>query len=355
MAGDSKGSEILTLLDDLTSESVSEYVRDLYDRAYENRLDHVEIAVTVCEKALEKLDVSSQRHLPNLDILIYDKGRFHLLIASIYLDQERELDKAEVHYRASEAAFYTRQWNHLESLTYLGLAMTLQKMRRFEEAQEACVEALANINYESVPSNIDTTVLRQTIEKAKGEIENSFLYQEIDIVSDSSEHSEVWKIPILSDIAAGIGRSITAEYIQGSVEIAEREGKAADYFVVVVDGDSMADDNIMPGDKVLIRQQAEAENGDIVVLVIDTPEIEPLGVLKRYYLDERAGKAHWFLRSSNAAANNLVVIPPSTDVAEIRKIYDKELQAGTVKFYEQAELKIAGVCVEVVGKNLKDT
>jgi len=50
-------------------------------------------------------------------------------------------------------------------------------------------------------------------------------------------------------------------------------------FVLQAKGDSMIEDGILHGDYVVIKEQAEANNGDIVVAVMDNG----FATLKRYY------------------------------------------------------------------------
>jgi SOS-response transcriptional repressor LexA len=168
----------------------------------------------------------------------------------------------------------------------------------------------------------------------------------------------LWRmIPRVSQIAAGPGSPIASEYIRDYVDLREDEPRGdGRYFILVVEGDSMSGDGIFSGDSVLIRQQEGVENGDIAAVVINTPDLEePLGTLKRYYSYERKGREHWFLRSSNPTAQHLVVVPPDTDVAQIRRMYAKLIQAGKISLYENAELSIAGKYIKVEERNLNKT
>jgi SOS-response transcriptional repressor LexA len=168
----------------------------------------------------------------------------------------------------------------------------------------------------------------------------------------------IWRIPIVSHIAAGLGHPIAEENIKGYVEVERGERKDdVNYFAVFVEGDSMTGDDIFRGDLVLIRQQENVENGDIAAVVIITPEKEmSLGVLKRYYVvhEKREDLQHWLLESSNPSSEHLVVIPTGVDIKAIEDLYIKKAKAGKIVppvFYRDAEIAIAGKYVGVTRKN----
>ncbi len=529
------GEKILQLLESIDSESVVEKVQKLYQSAYEHKLSDPEKALEDCQKALEEIDPSSETVFDNSMLFAYSRGKFYLLIASVHLNAVIETDwqKAEKNYLLSKEEFRTRGWSHLVGLASLGLATVRRKLGKFEEAINACNEAQKSLDQESIPSFINTNVLRKAIKeeyskiqdikgrfpryfrlpervfpvfnilagagriaggeaislnllsredyeryavrpveevvinltkypsarnadyileidaqaevkdvlklgdwlfiqaqsapdrlhgktvavlvdegqgttaglrtcikaedhyflKAQNKIATSIiivnykisssrirdfdtLYYEKKIIKRVDEvqvsgavidnghipqqtiqnaiEAYVWRmIPRISKIATGSGQPILEENIIEYVDLKEPEPKGdAAYFILVVDGDSMTKDGIFSGDNVLIRQQAEVEIDDIAAVVITTPDLEePLGTLKRYYIDEREGRQHWFLKSSNPTAQHLVVVPPDTDVAQIRHMYAKEIQAGKIRLYEKAELSVAGKYVKVVGKH----
>jgi repressor LexA len=88
-------------------------------------------------------------------------------------------------------------------------------------------------------------------------------------------------IPVVGRVAAG--RPVTAvEELEGYVSIANAAGPRgrSDLFFLKVRGDSMIGAHIAPGDLVLVRPQQTAENGDIVVALIDDE-----ATVKRYKRD----------------------------------------------------------------------
>lgn len=74
-------------------------------------------------------------------------------------------------------------------------------------------------------------------------------------------------IPLVGRVAAGL--PITAvENIIGQEEITKKLAATGDYFALRIKGDSMSPD-IHDGDIVVVRQQEDAENGDIVIAIIN--------------------------------------------------------------------------------------
>ena len=75
-------------------------------------------------------------------------------------------------------------------------------------------------------------------------------------------------VPILGNVPAGLPIS-SEEFHAGRVMVASSVVGNADCFALNVVGDSMCDAKICDGDVIIVRKQALAENGDIVVASID--------------------------------------------------------------------------------------
>ena len=89
------------------------------------------------------------------------------------------------------------------------------------------------------------------------------------------------KVPLLGTVAAG-KPLFAAENLDGYVNLTEpfvHPGKR--YFALRVRGQSMIDAGILEGDLAVVEQTSDAENGQIVVAVID----EAI-TLKRYYKEK---------------------------------------------------------------------
>ena len=90
---------------------------------------------------------------------------------------------------------------------------------------------------------------------------------------------DVIDVPIVGQIAAGI--PITAEEnVEGLMPVPAQYVKG-NSFLLKVRGESMINVGIMDGDFILVEQQSSAENGDIVVAMIDGFESE--ATVKTFY------------------------------------------------------------------------
>ncbi len=96
------------------------------------------------------------------------------------------------------------------------------------------------------------------------------------------DYGQVMAIPLVGQVAAG-APILAAENIEATISLpAEMSGEQT--FILRVRGDSMIEAGILDGDFVVVRQQSTAENGDIVVAMIDDPiSGEPESTVKRFY------------------------------------------------------------------------
>lgn len=110
---------------------------------------------------------------------------------------------------------------------------------------------------------------------------------------------ETVAIPIVGAIAAG--RPILAEEnIEDAFPMPARYIRGTDY-ILKVRGDSMINAGIMDGDMILVEQTPTAENGEIVVAMIDGFESE--ATVKRYYRE----KDYVRLQPENDTMNPIIV------------------------------------------------
>ena len=88
-------------------------------------------------------------------------------------------------------------------------------------------------------------------------------------------------MPIIGRVAAGV--PITAqENIEGEFVLpASFAPRASDAFMLRVQGDSMVGAAILDGDLILVRPQPSAENGEIVVAMVDDE-----ATVKRFYKED---------------------------------------------------------------------
>ncbi|MBV9719572.1 MAG: transcriptional repressor LexA [Candidatus Eremiobacteraeota bacterium] len=89
---------------------------------------------------------------------------------------------------------------------------------------------------------------------------------------------ETLVVPILGRVAAGV--PITAqEDVEGEFVLPTAfASRGSDAFMLRVKGDSMVDAAILDGDLILVRPQRSADNGEIVVAMLDGD-----ATVKRYY------------------------------------------------------------------------
>ena len=87
-------------------------------------------------------------------------------------------------------------------------------------------------------------------------------------------------VPLLGQVAAGL----PAEAVEDADCLSLRSclGAGDDLFALRVSGDSMIEENIRPGDFVICRRADVAENGQIVVALVDDGQ----ATLKRFYREK---------------------------------------------------------------------
>ena len=93
------------------------------------------------------------------------------------------------------------------------------------------------------------------------------------------EH-EMLEIPVLGNVAAGVPL-LAEENLEGKVRLPAEHLGRGDHFALHVRGDSMRDVGIMDGDLAIFRQQQVADNGDIVVAMV-----EEAVTLKRFFKEK---------------------------------------------------------------------
>lgn len=105
------------------------------------------------------------------------------------------------------------------------------------------------------------------------------------------------QIPIVGRVTAG-QPILAVENFDGFIDFTEKGHKAEDLFALRVTGTSMIEAGILDGDVVIVRQQSYAENGDIVVALIDDS-----ATVKTFY---REG-GHFRLQPENSTMAPIIV------------------------------------------------
>ncbi len=93
----------------------------------------------------------------------------------------------------------------------------------------------------------------------------------------SETHESVREIPLVGSVAAGLP-VLAEENYEGTVSIPSSMLRGGSYFALRVRGDSMSGAGILDGDLAVIAQQSVAENGEIVVAMVDEAV-----TIKRFY------------------------------------------------------------------------
>ena len=101
----------------------------------------------------------------------------------------------------------------------------------------------------------------------------------IDIENGKNKNSII-SIPILGKIAAGLPIEAISDNTN-YIELPETLLKKGEYFILNVEGDSMIEAGIFDGDQVVIRKANDANNGEIVVALIDNNEATLKRIFKR--------------------------------------------------------------------------
>ena len=92
--------------------------------------------------------------------------------------------------------------------------------------------------------------------------------------------NSIISIPILGKIAAGLPIEAISDNTN-YIELPETLLKKGEYFILNVEGDSMIEAGIFDGDQVVIRKANNANNGEIVVALIDNNEATLKRIFKR--------------------------------------------------------------------------
>ncbi len=116
------------------------------------------------------------------------------------------------------------------------------------------------------------------------------LLEHIDAEPFEAEESRCVGIPLVGQVAAGLPREAMEN--TESLSLESCFGLGGDLFALEVSGDSMIEENIEPGDYVICRRTNTADNGEMVVALVDDGE----ATLKRFFKESH----HVRLQPANA-------------------------------------------------------
>ena len=110
------------------------------------------------------------------------------------------------------------------------------------------------------------------------------------------------RVPLLGTVTAG-QPILAAENFEGYYPLPTALFKGEDLFLLRVKGESMIEAGIFDGDKIVVRKQETAQNGDIVVALFNPDGVEQGATVKRYF--RRDGKV--ILHPENSALSDFVL------------------------------------------------
>lgn len=130
-------------------------------------------------------------------------------------------------------------------------------------------ELMKEMDYKSPRSAavIFQNLIDKNILKKKDDGSIQFIQYEFN--NNETTSIQTVKIPLLGAIACGLP-ILAEENIEAMIAVSTKLAKPANkYFLLQAKGDSMNEKGINDGDLVLVKQQNLADNGDIVVALID--------------------------------------------------------------------------------------
>ena len=121
----------------------------------------------------------------------------------------------------------------------------------------------------------------------------------IEIIDDNFNltRREVVNVPIIGQVAAG-QPLLAVENIEHYFPIPTEFMPNAETFMLKVKGDSMINAGIFNGDKILVQKQSDAQNGDIVVALVDDS-----ATVKTFYKED----GHFRLQPENDTMDPIIV------------------------------------------------
>ena len=123
------------------------------------------------------------------------------------------------------------------------------------------------------------------------------------------ERSSVF-LPLVGSVRAGVPE-LAMEEVEAHIAVDSVLVKSRDAFLLRVKGDSMIEAHILDGDLAVIRPQSTADNGEIVVVLIDGE-----ATLKRFFHEGDRIR----LQPENAGMEPIVIAADTLDVAIAGKV-----------------------------------
>ena len=133
--------------------------------------------------------------------------------------------------------------------------------------------------------------------RSLGNTRNAVPHKENALSDDLQNDSEFARVPVIGHVAAG-EPLLAVEQIESYFPVPVNRLPNEQTFLLKVKGESMIDAGILDGDYVLVQEQHTAEDGDMVVALVDDS-----ATVKTFYRDED----HVRLQPQNAAMSPIIV------------------------------------------------
>ena len=135
-----------------------------------------------------------------------------------------------------------------------------------------------------------------------------YAFQEERIISSDDQLSV--SLPIVGTVRAGTPE-IPRQDIEGYLSLDRTIAASGGSFFLRIKGDSMKNAGMLPGDLVLIRPQSSADNGDVVVALVDGE-----ATVKRFFREKGLIR----LQPENEHLEPILIAPASADFTLIGKV-----------------------------------
>ena len=115
--------------------------------------------------------------------------------------------------------------------------------------------------------------------------------------SEEEAFDDVRRLPVVGRVAAG-QPILAEENIEEEMPVPAGLTGAGEHFILRVRGDSMVEAGILDGDYIVVRSQPDAQNGEIVVALV-----EDSATVKRFYKEN----GYFRLQPENSTMEPIVV------------------------------------------------
>ena len=122
--------------------------------------------------------------------------------------------------------------------------------------------------------------------------------------------ADMVQVPMVGRVTAGIPITAT-ENIEDYIPLPQALLGSGEHFILSVRGESMIEAGILDGDYVIVRKQNTADNGDIVIAMIDDE-----ATVKRFYKENGVFR----LQPENSAMEPIIV-PELTILGKVVSLY----------------------------------